>query len=149
MIVIRFKFDNFPEIKAKHEVFAKLEKDAYETEIKYDDTFDRKYLELTKKLTNELDEFCDTDYSQVVFDEFYSKEPKLVRMNGVYHNWNEVFGNNYKALSDQQRSDLVSLIEGGGAYRLTKEYYEEVEIDNVTLKERKTKRRLKDEDLCG
>ncbi len=57
------------------------------------------------------------------------------------------FGSDYFSLSGQQKSDLVSLIEGGGAYRLSAEYYEEIEIDNVSLKKRKTNRKLKDSDL--
>lgn len=46
-----------------------------------------------------------------------------------------------------KKSDLVSLIEGGGAYRLSAEYYEEIEIDNVSFKNHKINRKLKDSDL--
>lgn len=57
------------------------------------------------------------------------------------------FGSDYFALSGQQKSDLVSLIEGGGAYRLSAEYYEEIEIDNESLKSHKTNRKMKDSNL--
>lgn len=108
---------------------------------------DNALLEKSKVLTNKLDAFCEHEYSKAVFDVFSKIAPKIVKMDGEYYDWSQVFGSDYFALSGQQKSDLVSLIEGGGAYRLSAEYYEEIEIDNVSLKSHKTNRKLKDSDL--
>lgn len=148
MLVIKFKFDEYPEIKAKHEVFAKLEKDAYSAEIEYEESGDEALSEKWSDLLDKLEEFNNSEYAFAIFNTFAKQNPKLLVMGGKRTVWKDVFGLDFEALSDDEKSELIPICEGGGAYRLTKEYYEEVEIDNVTLKERKTKRRLSDEDLC-
>lgn len=108
---------------------------------------DNALLEKSKVLTNKLDAFCEHEYSKVIFDVFSKIAPKIVKMDGEHYNWIQVFGSDYFALSGQQKRDLVSLIEGGGAYRLSAEYYEEIEINNVSFKNHKINRKMKDSDL--
>lgn len=104
-------------------------------------------LEKSKVLTNKLDAFREHEYSVAVFDVFSKSAPKIVKIDGEHYNRSQVFGSDYFALTGQQKSDLVSLIEGGGAYRLSAEYYEEIEIDNESLKSHKTNRKMKDSNL--
>lgn len=104
-------------------------------------------LEKSKVLTNKLDAFWEHEYSTAVLDVFSKIAPKIVKMDGEHYDWSQVFGSDYFALSGQQKSDLVSLIEGCGTYRLSAEYYEEIEIDNVSLKNHKANRKMKDSNL--
>lgn len=147
MLVIKFKFDEYPEIKAKHEVFAKLEKDAYSAEIEYEERGDEALSEKWSDLLDKLEKFNNSEYAFAIFNTFAKQNPKLLVMGGKKAVWKDVFGLDFEALSDDEKSELIPICEGGGAYRLSAEYYEEIEIDNVSLKNHKTNRKLKDSDL--
>ena len=147
MLVIKFKFDEYPEIKAKHEVFAKLEKDAYSAEIEYEERGDEALSEKWSDLLDKLEKFNNSEYAFAIFNTFAKQNPKLLVMGGKKAVWKDVFGLDFEALSDDEKSELIHICEGGGAYRLSAEYYEEIEIDNVSLKNHKTNRKLKDSDL--
>lgn len=147
MLVIKFKFDEYPEIKAKHEVFAKLEKDAYSAEIEYEERGDEALSEKWSDLLDKLEKFNNSEYAFAIFNTFAKQNPKLLVMSGKKTVWKDVFGLDFEALSDDEKSELIPICEGGGAYRLSAEYYEEIEIDNVSLKNHKTNRKLKDSDL--
>ena len=147
MLVIKFKFDEYPEIKAKHEVFAKLEKDAYSAEIEYEESGDEALSEKWSDLLDKLEKFNNSEYAFAIFNTFAKQNPKLLVMGGKKAVWKDVFGLDFEALSDDEKSELIPICEGGGAYRLSAEYYEEIEIDNVSFKNHKTNRKLKDSDL--
>ncbi len=147
MLVIKFKFNEYPEIKAKHEVFAKLEKDAYSAEIEYEERGDEALSEKWSDLLDKLEKFNNSEYAFAIFNTFAKQNPKLLVMGGKKTVWKDVFGLDFEALSDDEKSELIPICEGGGAYRLSAEYYEEIEIDNVSLKNHKTNRKLKDSDL--
>lgn len=147
MLVIKFKFDEYPEIKAKHEVFAKLEKDAYSAEIEYEESGDEALSEKWSDLLDKLEKFNNSEYAFAIFNTFAKQNPKLLVMGGKKAVWKDVFGLDFEALSDDEKSELIPICEGGGAYRLSAEYYEEIEIDNVSLKNHKTNRKLKNSDL--
>lgn len=145
--MIKFKFDEYPEIKAKHEVFAKLEKDAYSAEIEYEESGDEALSEKWSDLLDKIEEFNNSEYAFAIFNTFAKQNPGLLVMGGKRAVWKDVFGLDFEALSDDEKSELIPICEGGGAYRLSAEYYEEIEIDNVSLKRHKTNRKLKDSDL--
>lgn len=147
MLVIKFKFDEYPEIKAKHEVFAKLEKDAYSAEIEYEERGDEALSEKWSDLLDKLEKFNNSEYAFAIFNTFAKQNPKLLVMGGKKTVWKDVFGLDFEALSDDEKSELIPICEGGGAYRLSAEYYEEIEIDNVSLKNHKTNRKMKDSNL--
>ena len=147
MLVIKFKFDEYPEIKAKHEVFAKLEKDAYSAEIEYEERGDEALSEKWSDLLDKLEKFNNSEYAFAIFNTFAKQNPKLLVMGGKKTVWKDVFGLDFEALSDDEKSELIPICEGGGAYRLSAEYYEEIEINNVSLKNHKTNRKLKNSDL--
>lgn len=147
MLMIKFKFDEYPEIKAKHEVFAKLEKDAYSAEIEYEERGDEALSEKWSDLLDKLEKFNNSEYAFAIFNTFAKQNPKLLVMGGKRTVWKDVFGLDFEALSDDEKSELIPICEGGGAYRLSAEYYEEIEIDNVSFKNHKINRKMKDSDL--
>ena len=82
MLVIKFKFDEYPEIKAKHEVFAKLEKDAYSAEIEYEERGDEALSEKWSDLLDKLEKFNNSEYAFAIFNTFAKQNPKLLVMGG-------------------------------------------------------------------
>lgn len=128
-------------------MFAKLEKDAYSAEIEYEERGDEALSEKWSDLLDKLEKFNNSEYAFAIFNTFAKQNPKLLVMGGKKTVWKDVFGLDFEALSDDEKSELIPICEGGGAYRLTKEYYEEIEIDNVSLKNHKTNRKMKDSDL--
>lgn len=95
MKAVCLKFDKFPVLESMHNKFALLEKDAYALEVQYEETWHNALIEKSKALTNELDAFCEQEYSKAVFDVFSKIAPKIVKMDGEHYDWSQVFGSDY------------------------------------------------------
>lgn len=121
-----FKFDEFPEIKKAHEINEQKNDLTYKKEFKFYKFNTKRSEKKWEESINDALYYKTHIYSKIVFDIFSKIRPQLTFFQDEeVHEWDDVFGQNFDALSDMEKRGIAMMIEEEEPYRLPAEYYDE------------------------
>ena len=119
----KFKFEDFPEINKCHIKYNQLVCNAYEIESKYDngecpEDFWLKALDL-------CDNYYSGEYAKTVHNEFYGKGLKISNWHKKKPiSFDEKFSSDFESISDEDRNNIVSIVEIKYGWKLSADFYE-------------------------
>jgi len=124
-----FKFEDYPEIKEMHEKYEKLSLKSTSISIRIEDNGECEKLDrLFNEAINISENFSKNIYAKVIFDAFYKKIPYLInKKTKKKEKWEDVIGNDFDKIPENQRTRLVSLVEDISLYRFPPEYYNDID----------------------
>ena len=113
---MKFKFDNYPELKKEYKKLETYRKKMNRTLYGTNDDMEDYY----KKIC----EFEVGEFPKMVFDTFNGKVDYVMK-GKVKVSWAEMFGSDYSKLLDAQKKTLSHLLDGDFFVRLPREYYDD------------------------
>ncbi len=115
-MIMKFKFDEYPELKKKYKELVSYEKKMRRTLNGTADDVDYWY--------NKIREFEQGEFPKMVFDTFNGKVDYLM-YGETKTTWEETFGNDYSKLTENDKVGLTHLLDGDFILCLPREYYDD------------------------
>jgi hypothetical protein len=120
-MICDFKFKKFPELLEPYKIYfgyeMKLQKISMKNSASSGKGFD--------EVRAERDKYARLHLGRLIFDAFSKKKPKLYNQyEERKESWEDVFGDDYDSLDDEQIYCLVTLLDRGYIYSLPDKYYD-------------------------
>lgn len=117
----KFKFDVYPTLLELYQEHKRLERIATKYSMSDSKSSAKKLLEANSK----SNEFALNILAREIFEVFGALKPMLHKRRGEqgYFSWDEVFGDEFERLDENQKKCLVGLLSGKFVYELPLEYY--------------------------